>query len=271
MYKNNTTGILGVVITVVLLIILVIFSNINLEKLSSVESAINKIFVPIQNAFVMLKNKMSGEDAFLTNVANLQKENEDLKAKISELEQAQRELEIIKAENSTLKEYMNLTEKYSDYSTVPAYIIGKDISNFSSTMIINAGKKDGLEVNMTVIADAGLVGHIISVSDTSAKVMPIIDSASSVSSAISTTREGIICRGQMDSNKLKAMNIPTDANLVVGDNVETSGMGGIYPKGIFIGTIKEVVKTKNITDRYATIEAAVDFDSIETVLVITNK
>ena len=57
MYKNNTTGILGVIITVVLLIILVIFSNINLEKLSSVESAINKIFVPIQNAFVMLKNK----------------------------------------------------------------------------------------------------------------------------------------------------------------------------------------------------------------------
>ena len=271
MYKNNTTGILGVVITVVLLIILVIFSNINLEKLSSVESAINKIFIPIQNAFVMLKNKMSGEDAFLTNVANLQKENEDLRAKISELEQAQRELEIIKAENSTLKEYMNLTEKYSDYKTVPAYIIGKDISNFSSTMIINAGKNEGIDVNMTVIADAGLVGHIISVSDNSAKVMPIIDSASSVSSAISTTREGIICRGQMDSNKLKAMNIPTDANLVVGDNVETSGMGGIYPKGILIGTIKDVVKTKNITDRYATIEAAVDFDTIETVLVITNK
>lgn len=270
MYKNNTTGILGVIITIILLIILVIFSNINIDKLSSIEGAVNKIIVPIQNAFVMLKNKMSDENAYLTNVANLQKENSELKAKISELEQAQRELEIIKAENATLKEYMNLTEKYADYKTVPAYIIGKDISNYSNTMIINAGKKDGIEANMTVIADAGLVGHVISVSEDSAKVMPIIDSASSLSATISTTREGIICKGIMDSNNLKVMNIPTEANLIVGDNVETSGMGGIYPKGILIGTIKEVINTKNITDRYAVIDSAVDFDSIETVLVIIN-
>lgn len=271
MYKNNTTGIFGVIITIILLNVLVIFSNINIDKLSSIESAINKLIVPIQNAFVMTKNKINGEETSFTSIANLQKENEELKAKISELEQSQRELEIIKAENTTLKEYMNLTEKYADYKTVPAYIIGRDVSNYSNTMIINVGKNDGIEVNMTVIADAGLVGHVISVSDNSAKVMPIIDSASSVSSTISTTRESIICRGIMDSNNLKAMNIPTEANIVVGDNVETSGMGGIYPKGILIGTIKEVVNTKNITDRYATIKAAVDFEKIETVLIIINK
>lgn len=271
MYKNNTTGILGILITIVLLIILVILSNLNIEKLSSIEGSINKIVIPIQNAFIMLKNKVSGNDDFVLNIANLEKENEELKSKISQLEQAQRELEIIKAENATLKEYMNLTEKYSAYKTVPAYIIGKDISNFSNIMIINAGKNDGIEVNMTVIADAGLVGHIVSVSSDSAKVMPIIDSASSVSATISTTREGIICRGVMDSYYLKAMNIPTEASLVIGDNVETSGMGGIYPKGVLIGTIKEVVNTKNITDRYAVIKTAVDFESVETVLVITNK
>lgn len=271
MYKNNTTGILGVIITIVLLIILVIFSNVNIEKLSYIEGAVNKIVVPIQNTFIMMKNKMSGDDAFLINLANLEKENQELKNKISELEQAKRELEIIKAENTTLKEYMNLTEKYADYKTVPAYIIGRDVSNYSNTMIINAGKNDGIEVNMTVIADAGLVGHVISVSDDSAKVMPIIDSASSVSATISTTRDGIICRGMMDSKNLKAMNIPTEVNLISGENVETSGMGGIYPKGILIGTIKEIVKTKNITDRYAVIKSAVDFETIETVLVITSK
>ena len=138
-------------------------------------------------------------------------------------------------------------------------------------MIINAGKKDGIAVNMTVIADAGLVGYVVSVSDDSAKIIPIIDNASSLSATISTTRDGIICRGMMDSNNLRAVNIPTDVNLVVGDNVETSGMGGIYPKGILVGTIKEVINTKNITDRYAVIKAAVDFDTLETVLVITSK
>ena len=132
-------------------------------------------------------------------------------------------------------------------------------------------KKEGIEVNMTVIADAGLVGHVISVTDDTAKVETIIDSASSVSSNVSTTRESIVCRGTIDSNDLKAVNIPTDANLVIGDNIETSGMGGIYPKGILVGTIKEVINTKNITDRYAIIKSAVDFETLETVLVITNK
>ena len=66
------------------------------------------------------------------------------------------------------------------------------------------------------------------------------------------------------------MYIPTDYNMIQGDSVETSGLGGIYPKGIHIGTVKKVENTQNITDRYAVIETAVDFDKLSTVLVITN-
>lgn len=270
MYKNNTSGILGVIITIVLLIILVILSNVNIEKLSYIESICGKIVTPIQNGIIMIKNKIQGNNDFFINLTNLKKENEELKQKISALEQEQRELEIIKAENTTLKEYMNLTEKYANYKTMPAYIIGKDISNYSKIIIINVGSKDGIKVNMTVIADAGLVGHVISVTDNTAKVETIIDSASNVSSTISTTRESIICKGSMDNSIIKAINIPTDANLVIGDNVETSGMGGIYPKGIHVGTIQEVVSTKNSIDRYAIIKTAVDFSTIQTVLVIVN-
>ncbi len=65
------------------------------------------------------------------------------------------------------------------------------------------------------------------------------------------------------------MYIPTDADLVLEDSIETSGIGGIYPKGILIGKIKEIIETKNITDRYAIVETAVDFSKLETVLVIT--
>ena len=69
---------------------------------------------------------------------------------------------------------------------------------------------------------------------------------------------------------LKATYIPTDASIFEGDNIETSGMGGIYPKGITIGKIKEVEQTLNILDRYAWVEPAVEFDKVQTVLVITN-
>lgn len=71
------------------------------------------------------------------------------------------------------------------------------------------------------------------------------------------------------NNTLKLTYIPTDADLVLGDTVETSGIGGIYPKGIIIGKISEIIDSKNITDRSAIVETAVDFSKLETVLVIT--
>lgn len=271
MYKQKKTGVAGVVITIIILILLVFLSNTNIEKLSYVENSFSLLVMPIQNGLTTLKNKISGNTTFFTDLNNLKAENEELKQKNSNLEQALRELESIKAENETLKEAMNLTEKYGEYKTVSGYVINKDISNYSSVLVINVGSKDGVEPNMTVIADKGLVGHVISVTESTAKVQTIIDPASSVSSTISASEDSIIVKGILDDDSLlKATYIPTDANLVQNDSIETSGLGGIYPKGIHIGTIEEIVNTKNITDRYALIETAVDFSKLATVLVITN-
>lgn len=226
--------------------------------------------MPIQNGLTYLKNGLAKNNSFFTDINNLKEENEELKNKNSELEAKVRELEVIKAENTTLKEYMKMTDKYKEFNTVPAYIINKDISNLSRTIVINVGSKDGIGVNMTVISEAGLVGHVISVTDKTAKVQTIIDSSSTISATVSTSRDGILVRGMLEDQKiLKATFIPAEATLVKGDSVETSGMGGIYEKGIHIGTIKDIVSTKNITNRYALIETAVNFDKIETVLVIT--
>jgi len=154
---------------------------------------------------------------------------------------------------------------------VPGYVINKEISNYSKTIIINIGKNDGIEKDMTVIADEGLVGHVISVTENTAKVRTIVDTSSSISCLMSTSKDSIVCKGTLDStSELKAMYIPTDSNLVQGDSVDTSGLGGIYPKGIHVGTIKKIVSTKNMTDRYALVETAVDFNKLNTVLVVKN-
>ena len=270
MYKNKKGGLLGIIITIVVLILIVIFSN-REANTSFFENVANKLVMPIQNGLTYLKNRVSGNSTFFTDISNLKSENQDLKEKNSQLEQSLRELENIKTENETLKEYLGLTEKYGEYKTVPGYVIDKEISNYSKTIIINIGKNDGIEVNMTVIADEGLVGHVVSVTDNTAKVQTIVDTSSSISCLMSTNKDSIICKGTLSSNsELKAMYIPTDANLVQGDSVDTSGLGGIYPKGIHVGSIKKIVSTKNITDRYALVETAVDFDKLNTVLVVKN-
>lgn len=271
MQRNKKNTIVGVVITSIILIFLVVISNSRIEKILQIFNPVTSFINGIQNSLVYVKNKIAKNDSFFINLDELKTENEKLKKENSELAQSLRELEILKAENATLKEYVNLADKYSEYKTFPAYVIQTDISNYSKIIIINAGKKDGIDINMPVISDKGLVGHVISVTEDTAKVQTIIDTANTVSSAISTTRDSIVARGIIDSNnELKASFIPAEASILEGDSVETSGIGGIYPKGIHIGTIKKVVSTKNITDRYAIIETAVNFDKLETVLVITN-
>ena len=271
MYRNKKTGIIGIIITVIILILIVIFSN-GENNSNFFENAATNLVMPIQNGLTYLKNKISGNSTFFTDINNLQNENEELRQKNSELEQSLRELENIRTENETLKEYLNLTEKYGEYKTIPGYVINKDISNYSKTIVINIGSDDGVQENMTVIGEEGLVGHVVSVTNNTAKVQTIVDTASSISCSMSTTKDSIVCKGTLNGqSELRAMYIPTDANIIQGDSIETSGLGGIYPKGIHVGTVKSVTNTQNITDRYALVETAVDFDKLDTVLVITNQ
>lgn len=269
MRKNKKTSIIGIITTIVLLIIIVIISNIKVNDVSSIENTMGMLVMPIQNGLTYLKNWISGNSTFSTDISNLKEENKQLKEKNSELEQSLRELEIIKSENTILKEYVNLKEKYSEYETIPGYVINKDISNYTNTIIINIGSKDGVEVNMTVISDKGLVGHVISVTNDTAKVRTILDTASTISCTLTSSRDTLVARGTLDKDStLKATYIPTQATIFESDKVETSGLGGIYPKGINVGEVKQVINTKNITDRYAIIETAVNFEKLETVLVI---
>lgn len=270
MYKKNKKKIAGIVISIIILVIIVIVSNIKINNLSYVQGFANFFVMPVQNGLTYLKNWVSGNNQFFTDISKLKEENENLKQENSKLQQDLREFEIVKSENETLKEYVNLKDKYIEYTTIPAYIINKDISNYNNCIVINVGSNDGIDVGMSVISDKGLVGHIISVTSNTAKVQTIVDTSSSISCTLTASRDTIIARGTLeDTSMLMATYIPTEASIIEGDLVETSGLGGIYPKGILVGSIEKVVNTKNIVDRYAKIKTAVDFSKIETVLVIT--
>lgn len=195
MYKDNKVGIMGIIITTIVLIALVLVTNIDIKKFSKPEGFLNKLVMPIQNGLTYLKNKIAKNNVFFQDIDNLKKENESLIEKNNKLEEKLKELEIIKAENATLRNYNNMSEKYADYKTVPAYIINKDISNLSNKMIINVGSNEGIKPNMPVITTEGLVGYTISTTDKTSKVKLIIDPSCSVSAAISTSRDSVVTKG----------------------------------------------------------------------------
>ena len=170
MNRNKQTEVLGVIITIIILILLIFLTNMEVNKLSYLEAVASSITSPVQKVFNDIKNKIQGNTSYFADLETVKKENEELKIKNSELETLVRELEVLKADNKTLEEYMNLTQKYGEYSTVPANVISRDVSNFSSNLIIDVGSRDGITENMTVIADKGLVGYVLSVTETTAKV-----------------------------------------------------------------------------------------------------
>ncbi len=270
--KSSKTSFIGIIITVIVLVIMVVMSNLGTSQMYMAQTAVSKLFMPLQNGFIFIKNKLTGNDQEISDIENLKNENSGLREENTKLKEQVRELEILKSENNTLKEYVNLKNKYADYETVPANVIERSYSNYDKIIIINAGKSDGIEENMPVISESGLVGRILSVTDKTSKVQTIIDTASTVSATISTSEESILLKGTLaDDKNLKATSIPVEASILQGDDVVTSGLGGIFPKGILIGTISQVVNTKNELDRYATVNPATDFSKLETVLVITNQ
>ena len=271
MYNNKikNSSHIGIILTIILIIALVLLTNVDNNSLSSIENIAYKVVAPVQNAVTYIGKKFDRNSSFFTDINELQEENSKLKQENEQLEQSLRELEIIKTENETLKKDLELSQQYQEYTTIPAYVINRDISNYSKTIIINIGKNYGIQEKMTVIASDGLVGYVISVTDNTAKVQTIVDTSSSTSAILGTSRNSIVCRGMLgNDNILKAMYIPIDESTVEGDSVETSGIGGIYPKGIHIGKVSKVVKTANESERYALVQASVDFNKLENVLVI---
>lgn len=270
--KKNKTSLIGIIITVLILVIIVIVSNIGTGQMQPVQTVISKVFMPFQNGFVYIKNKITNNDSQISDMDILKQENTKLSEENTKLKEQVRELEILKSENNSLKEYVNLKDKYSNYQTVPANVIERSYSNYEKVIVINAGSNEGLKENMPVISESGLVGRIISVTDKTAKVQTIIDTASTVSASISTSDESILLKGTLsDNKKIRATSIPIETSVLQGDEVVTSGFGGIFPKGILIGSISEVINTKNELDRYATVVPATDFNKLSTVLVITNQ
>ena len=268
--KKNKTSVVGTVISIILLILIVILSNIG-NSSNIFREVMSRGFLSVQNGFFALKNNVFSSQSEKNDIKSLRENNTKLNKENTSLKEKLREYEVVKAENEKLKDFMNLKNKYSDYQTVPADIIEKSISNYDKTVIINSGEVDGVRVNMPVISEDGLVGYIIEVNKKTAKVQLITDTASTVSGNISTAESSILLKGQLDKNDMvKASYIPTEATVLQGDEVYTSGIGGIYPKGILIGKIKEVINTKNESDRYANVETSVNFNKLINVLVIVN-
>lgn len=244
------------------------------SKLKGIGNIISVPLTPVQSLISIVKGKIGDGLSYFKDMKAIQQENEDLKAQIDKLKNDNLELEEYKSKIDSLKEALNLKDQLNEYDPIGTNIIAKDPGNWFNIFRVDRGSNDGVVYNSPIITSKGLVGRITQTDAMSSKAESIIDLNSVVSGRIVRTRDLVRVLGDMtlkDQGLCRMDYIPLDVDIMVGDAIETSGIGGIYPKGIIIGKVKEVRKSNNELNKYAVIEPAVDFKRLEEVIILKNR
>ncbi|TYQ16093.1 UNVERIFIED_CONTAM: rod shape-determining protein MreC [Acetivibrio alkalicellulosi] len=256
--------------TLVILIIMGLSSREN-SKVHYFSNVFNTVLTPFQQFINFTGGKVEGVMTYFEDVSVLKEENEYLRSRVEDLESEVSNLAGLREKNEELKEALNIKEQFSDFEFYPANVIAKDMGNWFSVFTVDRGLKDKISQNDTVITSRGLVGRIMSPDIVSSKVISIVDVDSAVSARISRTRDLVVVKGDMqlkESGLCRIEYIEPHVDITVGDKIETSGLGGIYPRGIEIGRVKEIRQRSNELNRYAIIEPYVDFNRLEEVYIL---
>lgn len=233
--------------------------------------AVRTVFSPFQKAVAYIGSSVNNFTAFIFEMKGYKAENERLVNEINALKKENRSIEDYKTENDRLTELLGLKEQLSESETVAARVIAKNTSGWCDTLEINKGKKDGLKPEDIVITPDGVVGLITQVGSGWSSVDTIINTEHALGVRVVRTSDIAIVEGDVAFAKdgfCKMNFISRDAGMVVGDILETSGLGGIYPSGLSVGKIREMKSDNTGTLQYAVVEPFVDFDGIHEVLVI---
>ncbi|SES71370.1 MULTISPECIES: rod shape-determining protein MreC [unclassified Pseudobutyrivibrio] len=237
------------------------------------ETIANHIFIPMQKGIDYIGSSIAISSADTKTREELVAENEELQAQVDELNSTINNYELKLKELDELQELYELDQTYYDYETTGARIIGKGTSNWFNTFTIDKGTKDGIEVDMNVIADGGLVGIVTSVGDSYAVVRAIIDDTSNVSATISSTEDNCIVSGSLEnmtaSNLILFSDLDDDDDEVaIGDVIVTSNISDKYLPGLMIGYVSSVSLDENELTKSGTVTPIVDFKHLSNVLVI---
>jgi len=212
---------------------------------------------------------------FLTSIEknqNLERELNVTKRLLDEFERTRFEFEELKAENERLRRLIGY-QSHLEYETVIAEIVAKSPQDFYKTIIVNRGSDSGIKRWMPVVAYQDgvkcVVGKVIDVQPHSSRIQPLIDQSSYIGAMLKETRYSGILVGQSPlDDKCLLQYLNRDAEIKYGDIVVTSGMGGIFPKGILIGEVVSITKKRYGVFQEALVQPIVDLSRLEEVFII---
>lgn len=251
------------------IILLLLMFNSGIDTLMTVSGW---IVIPVQDACVAVGDAISNFFTGFADNMELTKQRDELLIEQQKYETWKQQYDEILQENNRLRDIIEESTRYSEFELVVGRVTVSKTSTYIDSYTINKGSRDGIEKDMVVVAQGGLAGRIISVSENYSIMMSIMDSRSSVPGVVERTRDTGVVKGYSVSGQVQdtctMTYLPFELKSTTGDLVKTSGNDGVFPKGLHIGSIIEITTGNTTLGTTAKILPAVDFDHLEYVLVI---
>lgn len=236
--------------------------------------ALEVLATPLRNASTMVTNWVQGQYDRAFQYESLLAENETLKQRVAELEEDAREGQEAVRENQRLEDLLGLAEERPELTYRDASVTRRSTSNWVSNLTIDRGSNSDVAVDDCVIDQYGnLVGVITEVGPNWALVTTILDPNLELGGRVVSSDENAILGGDfalMLEGLTKLSFLPEGVQLISGEQVTTSGLGGVYPAGLLVGSVRSVLTEADGISRYAQIQPAADIAGVQYVYVITD-
>lgn len=269
------------VILIILVIIMIILGILSYslkkkEDLNKIEKVLKDVIVSVEDVVFYPFRYTINLISDFNDLKDVKKENDILRSQIDEIESIKTENIELKKQLSSLKDELDINYVLTDYDNVNATIISRNISYWYNTITINKGSKDNIKKEMPVINKKGLIGKVISTTSNTATVRLLTTTDSNNKISVTIDNYGISINGLINGyntldNTLLVEGISNTKNVVVGSLVYTSGLGGVFPSGILIGTVESITTDDYDLSKIIKVKPSVDFLDINYVSVLVRK
>lgn len=268
--KYGVRLLLAVTVTAVLLSVLSYIGSTS----SVLHNTFGVISSPVRSASHGIVSWFTDKQKYYKDYTALEEENEQLRIRVAELERQAQQAQSDSEENTLLRQLLDLRQRRRDLQFESATIIEHQNTNWASTLTLNRGTGHGIEPGECVISAEGyLVGIITEVGLNWSTVQTTVDTDTQIGARVFRTDEVGVAEGNlalMDDGRLRLNYLAVGADIMSGDYVVTSGLGGFFPSELGIGTVESIKTDDDGITQYAVLAPAVDFDALTEVFIITD-
>jgi rod shape-determining protein MreC len=236
------------------------------RRLGFLRGLVLELTVPVQKMIATPVDLVRDTWDRYVALLDLRAENEALRAQVAELREENLQFREALVASGRLQ---RIAEMLDDVETpmLPMEVVGQDVSPWFRTVLLDRGEAHGARAGMPVVTDAGVAGLVTATSENAGRAMLLLDRQSAIDGIVQASRARGIVRGR-GTNLLEFEFVVAGAEVAPGDVVISSGLDGVYPKGLRIGEVVEVVRSPYGLTQRALLRPAVDFGRLEQVFVV---